>query len=115
MCKKSSSNDLPSIQQKTIVIIGVGWGGLLAAHALTKSSHAANLDIAIVEAAPRVRGLVCDGFPTINNNPFEGEASQHGFWDNYHNIFHLLEEIFPNRVDDILMGYTKQGQYLPRG
>ncbi|KAL7518190.1 hypothetical protein ACHAWX_003040 [Stephanocyclus meneghinianus] len=113
--KKGSSDDQPSIEQKKIVIIGAGWGGLSAAHALIKSSHDANLDITIVEAAPRVGGLVRDGFPTINNTAFEGEAGQHGFWDNYNNIFHLLEEIFPNRVDEILTDYAEQGQYSPRG
>ncbi|KAL3782397.1 hypothetical protein HJC23_005445 [Cyclotella cryptica] len=113
--KGSSSDDPPSTEKKKIVIIGAGWGGLSAAHALAKSSHAANLDVTIVEAAPRVGGLVRDGFPTINNTALEGEAGQHGFWDNYHNIFRLLDEIFPDRVDEILTDYAEQGQYSPRG
>jgi ribulose 1,5-bisphosphate synthetase/thiazole synthase len=66
--------------QKKIVIIGAGWAGLSAAHSLSKSNN--DLHITVVDAAPRVGGLVRDGFPTINGTAV-AEAGQHGFWDNY--------------------------------
>ncbi|KAL7509533.1 hypothetical protein ACHAXN_006505 [Cyclotella atomus] len=106
---KPISNEPPP---KNIVIIGAGWAGLSAAHSLFKSDH--NLQITIVDAAPRVGGLVRDGFPTVNGTS-QGEAGQHGFWDNYHNIFNLLEELFDGNLDKVLSGYAEQGQYSPRG
>ena len=98
-------------EPEKIVIIGAGWGGLSAAHSLAKSNK--SLQITVVDAAPRVGGLVRDGFPTINGTA-QGEAGQHGFWDNYHNIFSLFEELFPD-VDEVLTGYAEQGQYSPKG
>ena len=72
-------------------------------------------------------GLVRDGFSTIYNNKnnnttnnkyFNAEAGQHGFWDNYHNIFSLLENDLQSKiqsVNDVLTGYDEQGQYSPNG
>jgi uncharacterized protein with NAD-binding domain and iron-sulfur cluster len=114
-------NDNDVTKKQKIIIIGGGWGGLSAAHALSKSSS--SLQITIVDAAPRVGGLVRDGFSTIYNNNnstnkkyFNAEAGQHGFWDNYHNIFSLLENDLQSKiqsVNDVLTGYAEQGQYSP--
>ena len=110
--------DDASTQQK-VVIIGAGWGGLSAAHALSKSSSSSSLQITIVDAAPRVGGLVRDGFSTINNTiSSKAEAGQHGFWDNYYNIFSLLQDDLQSKItniDDVLTGYAEQGQYSPNG
>lgn len=97
-----------------MVIIGAGWGGLGAAHSLSSQS-AEPLDICVVDAAPRVGGLVRDGFTTMSGNR-TAEAGQHGLWQNYYNIFHLLENELPN-VDagEILTEYAEQGQYSPQG
>jgi len=99
------------VEKYDVVIIGAGWGGLSAAHNLHKSDP--NLSIVVVDAASRVGGLVRDGFTSMNGR-YKAEAGQHGFWDNYHNIFKLLEEL-PIDVDDALTGYDLQGQYSPRG
>lgn len=100
--------------KQKIVIIGAGWGGLSAAHALVTSEQS-NLDVTLVDASPRVGGLVRDGFLTINGTA-KAEAGQHGFWDNYFNVFKLLEDLPTiNNIDDILTGYAEQGQYSPRG
>ena len=122
-----------SAQEQTpqkVVIIGAGWGGLSTAHALSKSSSSSSpLQITIIDASPRVGGLVRDGFSTINNtlsssSSTKAEAGQHGFWDNYYNIFSLLytdlkDKINNGTVDDddnnVLTGYAEQGQYSPRG
>eukprot|EP00986_Skeletonema_menzelii_P015215 scaffold11304_cov135-Skeletonema_menzelii.AAC.1 len=100
-----------------VVIIGAGWGGLSTAHALSKSSS--QLQITIVDAAPRVGGLVRDGFSTINNTlSTNAEAGQHGFWDNYYNIFSLLQNDLSSKIsnmDEVLTGYAEQGQYSPNG
>eukprot|EP00584_Thalassiosira_punctigera_P015093 CAMPEP_0172562150 /NCGR_PEP_ID=MMETSP1067-20121228/95788_1 /TAXON_ID=265564 ORGANISM="Thalassiosira punctigera, Strain Tpunct2005C2" /NCGR_SAMPLE_ID=MMETSP1067 /ASSEMBLY_ACC=CAM_ASM_000444 /LENGTH=582 /DNA_ID=CAMNT_0013352329 /DNA_START=58 /DNA_END=1803 /DNA_ORIENTATION=- len=118
-CCATTNNDAGKedliLTKEKIVIIGAGWGGLSAAHALITSDQSAKLDITLVDASPRVGGLVRDGFRTINGTA-KAEAGQHGFWDNYHNIFSLLENLPTiDKVDDILTGYAEQGQYSPRG
>ena len=99
---------------ENVVIIGAGWGGLSAAHALATSSQASRLNVTVVDAAPRCGGLVRDGFSTINGTG-KAEAGQHGFWDSYANIFKLLEDLPTLDIDDVLTGYDEQGQYSPRG
>lgn len=112
--QEDHTNDAQKKQK--VVIIGAGWGGLSTAHALSKSSS--SLDITIVDAAPRVGGLVRDGFSTINNTlSTNAEAGQHGFWDNYYNIFSLLQNDLKSKLDinEVLTGYAEQGQYSPSG
>jgi len=119
----AAAHDDSISQQQKVVIIGAGWGGLSAAHALSKSKSSPSslsLQITIVDAAPRVGGLVRDGFSTINNTIIssQAEAGQHGFWDNYYNIFALLENDLQSKIsniNDVLTGYAEQGQYSPRG
>ena len=96
-------------KQSDVVIIGAGWGGLSAAYNLHKSDP--KLSITVVDSAPRVGGLVRDGFKSMNGK-YNAEAGQHGFWDGYYNIFKLLEDL---DIDDVLSGYDLQGQYSPRG
>lgn len=55
-----------------------------------------------------------DGFRSLSGNR-PAEAGQHGFWDNYHNIFSLLQEIPSLDIDKVLTGYAEQGQYSPNG
>jgi len=94
---------------KKIVVVGAGWGGLSAAHHLSKNP--AN-EVTVIDAAERPGGLVSDSWLTPGGR--RAEAGQHGFWDEYHNIFGLMDEIGLNR-DDILTGYAEQGQYSPKG
>lgn len=98
--------------KKNIVIIGGGWGGLSCAHTLGCSDS--NVSVTVVDAANRVGGLVRDGYMSMNGTR-KAEAGQHGFWDNYHNIFNLMENELPINVDDVLTGYDLQGQYSPKG
>ncbi len=109
----SSETDNTAIyaDKNHVIVIGAGWGGLSAAHALSKDS---GTKVTVVDASPRVGGLVRDGFTSIGKRP--AEAGQHGFWDNYHNIFNLLENEIPDLdIDDVLTGYAEQGQYSPAG
>lgn len=90
-------------------MIGAGWGGLSAAHALSKRS---DLDVTVIEASPRVGGLVRDGFTSkLSQRP--AEAGQHGFWDNYLNVYRLLREDLKEYLDvsEALTDYALQGQY----
>lgn len=99
-------------KQQHVVVIGAGWGGLSAAHTLSKNE---NIKVTVVDASPRVGGLVRDGF-TSTTGKRPAEAGQHGFWDNYFNIFHLLKNEIPSlNIDDVLTGYAEQGQYSPAG
>ena len=100
---------------KKVVIVGAGWGGLSVAHTLS-SQTTVPLDITVVDASPKVGGLVRDGFQTINGKINKAEAGQHGFWDNYHNIFRLLDrDLVQVDTDQVLTGYAEQGQYSPEG
>lgn len=113
----AESEDKKQQKKKKVVIIGAGWGGLSAAHALSFQTDIP-LDITVVDASPKVGGLVRDGFQTLNGKINKAEAGQHGFWDNYHNIFSLLDKGLPNSkvdIEDVLTGYAEQGQYSPNG
>lgn len=99
-------------RKKRVAIVGAGWGGLSAAHALSKEG---DVEVTLIEASARVGGLVRDGFTTISGAR-KAEAGQHGFWQNYHNIFRLLREEIPGLdLDQALTPFAKQGQYSPRG
>jgi uncharacterized protein with NAD-binding domain and iron-sulfur cluster len=100
-------------QRRKVLIIGAGWGGLSAAHTLSKEQN--NLDITIVDASPRVGGLVQDGYKTKSGTRV-AEAGIHGFWNNYHNIYDLLRnEIDGFDINSALTDFAEQGQYSPQG
>lgn len=94
---------------KRVVVIGAGWGGLSAAHHLAK---APGVEVTLVDAAPKVGGLVRDGFRTPGGR--EAEAGQHGFWAEYRNIFGLVDELGLD-MDDVFTRYAEQGQWSPAG
>ena len=116
-------------RKKKVIIVGAGWGGLSAAHALSNSyTSNNNIEVTVIDASSRVGGLVGDGYTSINGTR-KAEAGQHGFWDNYCNIFRLLNDGDDNKnsngkngygipgldINDVLTGYAEQGQYSPRG
>lgn len=115
----TSLNDVASIlpqgestPKRRVAIVGAGWGGLSAAHALSKEE---NIEVILIEASSRVGGLVRDGFKSTSGK-YKAEAGQHGFWQNYHNIFRLLREEIPGfDMDQALSPFSEQGQYSPRG
>jgi len=98
---------LSAVPKKRVVVVGAGWAGLSTAHSLAKQP---NVDVTLVDAQPRPGGVVRDGFATAGGRP--AEAGQHGFWEEYFNIYALLDEL---GLDDVLTGYAEQGQYSPRG
>lgn len=111
---KFAASSALAAAKKKVVIIGAGWGGLSAAHSLSSQNDEA-MDICVVDAAPRVGGLVRDGFRTMSGKR-KAEAGQHGFWEQYYNIFHLLEKELPNvQMDEVLTDFAEQGQYSPKG
>lgn len=94
--------------RKKVVVVGAGWAGLSTAWTLSKS----NVDVTLVDAAARPGGVVRDGYETRGGRP--AEAGQHGFWEEYFNIYKLLYEEL-ELADDPLTGYAEQGQYSPKG
>jgi len=98
-----------SVEAKRVVVVGAGWGGLSAAHHLSKTP---GVEVTVVDAAPRPGGLVSDSWRTPGGR--RAEAGQHGFWDEYSNIFGLMDEIGLDR-DAVLTDYAEQGQYSPGG
>jgi len=127
-------------RRRHVVVVGAGWAGLSAAYAALSSSSTTT-KVTLVDAAPRVGGLVRDGYVSggsrnaSNNNSddnqkkkYKAEAGQHGFWENYRNVFRFLrtEPCFRATADDseretkdpldrLLTGYAEQGQYSPKG
>ena len=115
-------------KKKKVVVIGAGWGGLSAADALSKKIKNKNhsqeshhddddqedYEVTVIDAAPRIGGLVRDGFTSMKGT-YKAEAGQHGFWDQYANIFRLLGVNDLNIMDKALTGYAEQGQYSPQG
>jgi uncharacterized protein with NAD-binding domain and iron-sulfur cluster len=103
---------------RKIAIIGAGWGGLSAAHALSKEHPDTNLEITVIETNSRVGGVVRDGFTTMSGDR-PAEAGQHGFWNNYENVFRLLRNDLQGQhgfnIDQALTKYAPQGQYSPNG
>ena len=111
----TAEKDDTATQTRQVVVIGAGWGGLSAAHALSKDFNNNNINVTVLEASPRVGGLVRDGFTTLSGQR-PAEAGQHGFWKNYHNIFRLLRQEIDNfDINQALTDYAEQGQYSPRG
>jgi len=108
-----SSGSLPStdenLSKKKVVIIGAGWGGLSTAYALAKTQK---FNVTVVEASSRVGGVVRDGYSS-KDGLIRAEAGQHGFWNNYLNIYRLFDEL--ELGDTILSDFSEQGQYSPRG
>ena len=92
-----------------VAVVGAGWGGLGAAHHLSKQP---GVEVTLIDGAPRVGGLVRDGYTTPGGR--RAEAGQHGFWADYHNIFALVDELGLRR-DDVFTQYAEQGQYSPDG
>jgi len=70
------------------------------------------VQVTVMEASPRVGGLVRDGFTTRTGGR-PAEAGQHGFWNNYHNIYHLLRHDIRHgfSIEKALTDYAEQGQY----
>ena len=78
------AQSLQTPPRKKVVVVGAGWAGLSTAWTLSKN----NVDVTLVDAAARPGGVVRDGFKTRGGRP--AEAGQHGFWEEYFNIYKLL-------------------------
>jgi uncharacterized protein with NAD-binding domain and iron-sulfur cluster len=107
----SPNPSMKKSQKEKVIIIGGGWGGLSAAYELSKNDE--RYDVTLVDMSPRVGGLVRDGFRSMSGQR-KAEAGQHGFWDQYSNIFRLLD-VDLGIIDEVLTGYAEQGQYSPNG
>jgi len=109
--RRSTQRQATAAKPKKVVIVGAGWGGLGAAHHLSKEP---DVEVTVVDAAPRPGGLVSDGFKTPGGR--RAEAGIHGFWDEYDNIFKLVHEELDLKGDrDPFTDYADQGQYSPKG
>jgi uncharacterized protein with NAD-binding domain and iron-sulfur cluster len=101
-------------ERRHVAVIGAGWGGLSAADALLRAAGSDSIHVTVIDAASRVGGLVRDGYMSRTGQR-PAEAGQHGFWNNYHNIYRLLRDRLGNGTTAVLSDYAEQGQYSPRG
>jgi uncharacterized protein with NAD-binding domain and iron-sulfur cluster len=106
-------------KKRTVAIIGAGWAGLSAAYQLSKQNNSNDdIQVVVIEASARVGGLVRDGYTTISGQR-PAEAGQHGFWNNYYNIYNFLQNELSTCTDfdmtTALTDYAEQGQYSPTG
>jgi uncharacterized protein with NAD-binding domain and iron-sulfur cluster len=96
-----------------VAIIGGGWAGLGAAHAL--SSSVANRDafhVTLVESRETIGGLAT-GWKQGGNKPVE--VGVHGFWRPYGNLFDLVYRQLQLPGGDIFTPFTRSAQYSPAG
>jgi len=105
---RCAAGDEENAKKKSVLVVGAGWGGLGVAWHLSKRDDVA---VTLVDAAPKVGGLIRDGFQTKQGRPCE--AGMHGFWDEYKNIFNLVDNELG--LEDVFTDYALQGQYSPRG
>lgn len=87
-------------------MVGGGWAGFGAAHALMRSNLP--LDVVLLEAAAEPGGLAA-GWRSARGLPVE--AGIHGFWRNYANIDRLVKEL---RIDPFTP-YTPSALHTRRG
>uniref|UniRef100_A0A7I4C4P7 Amine oxidase domain-containing protein n=1 Tax=Physcomitrium patens TaxID=3218 RepID=A0A7I4C4P7_PHYPA len=92
-------------QARTAVVVGGGWAGFGAAHALTKLGFS----VTVLDASPSPGGL-STGFRTAQGRPVE--AGIKGFWWQYHNIYSLLKEV---NVVWPFTDWTMSSFYSPEG
>ncbi len=91
-------------EQKRVVVVGAGWGGLGAAYHLTVQGY----DVTLLEASSYPGGLVA-GWKTAGGRSVEGGI--HGFWYPYSNIFSLVQKLGLNPFTP----FTRSSQYSPAG
>ncbi|KAG8471310.1 hypothetical protein KFE25_009731 [Diacronema lutheri] len=101
---------LGTAADRHVAVVGAGWAGLSAAHHLAKQP---GVRVTLIDAAPRVGGLVRDGYRTPGGR--EAEAGQHGFWAEYRNIFALIDELGLDSDGSLFSPLAEQGQWSPRG
>jgi hypothetical protein len=91
--------------EKKVVVVGGGWAGFGAAHALAKLGFSTTL----LDASPNPGGL-STGFRTTLGRPVE--AGIKGFWWQYHNIYHLVQEL---GIEWPFTEWTMSSFYSPQG
>ncbi|KAI5076277.1 hypothetical protein GOP47_0008342 [Adiantum capillus-veneris] len=101
-----AEEQLPERQKKgKAVVVGGGWAGFGAAHALAK----AGLSVTLLDAASDPGGL-STGYRTSQGRPVE--AGIKGFWWQYGNIYELVKELgIPWPFTD----WTRSTFYSPNG
>lgn len=100
---QSPTSPLPTT--KNVVVVGGGWAGFGAAHALSK----AGLSVTLLDAAPYPGGL-STGYRTPQGRPVE--AGIKGFWWQYNNIYELVREL---GIQEPFTDWTRSTFYSPDG
>jgi uncharacterized protein with NAD-binding domain and iron-sulfur cluster len=90
-----------------VVVVGGGWAGFTAADALSSAvpSNNQDVEITILDAAPRGKGGLAGGWRTEAGRPVE--AGIHGFWREYRNTFQVMtNRIGLSDLNQVLSPFT---------
>lgn len=99
-------------QQKTVVVVGAGLAGLACAYELSKRGF----QVTLLEKSPQLGGKIASWQIQVGNETFMMEHGFHGFFPQYYNLKHLVNEL--NIKDNFvsLESYSvvfRDGKYAP--
>ena len=83
--------DLPQQlnQQKSVVVVGAGLAGLACAYELSQRGFR----VTLLERSPQLGGKIASWPIQVNDETFMMEHGFHGFFPQYYNLNHLVEEL----------------------
>ncbi|HEY9893472.1 MAG TPA: FAD-dependent oxidoreductase [Candidatus Sericytochromatia bacterium] len=106
--------DLPQQlnQQKTVVVVGAGLAGLACAYELCQRGFR----VTLLERSPQLGGKIASWSIEVGNETFMMEHGFHGFFPQYYNLNHLVEELEIKDNFVSLESYSvvfRDGKYAP--
>jgi len=106
--------DLPQQlnQQKTVVVVGAGLAGLACAYELCQRGFR----VTLLERSPQLGGKIASWSIQVGNETFMMEHGFHGFFPQYYNLNHLVEELEIKDNFVSLESYSvvfRDGKYAP--
>ncbi|KAK4529992.1 hypothetical protein CCYA_CCYA03G0849 [Cyanidiococcus yangmingshanensis] len=96
-----------------VAIVGGGWAGLGAAHALSSAeTNRRAFQVTLIESREAIGGLAA-GWEQREKRPVE--VGVHGFWRPYTNLFDLVYRQLDLPGGDPFTTFTRSAQYSPAG
>ncbi|HAA33126.1 MAG TPA: UDP-galactopyranose mutase [Cyanobacteria bacterium UBA8553] len=99
-------------QQKSVVILGAGLAGLACAYELSQRGF----QVTLLERSPQLGGKIASWPIQVGDETFMMEHGFHGFFPQYYNLNHLVEELNISKNFVSLESYSvvfRDGKYKP--